>query len=110
MTPKLVTISGPLQGKAYQLEKEIVIGRDPSNFICINEQWISRQHCLIRKEDEKLKIVDLGSHNGTFVNGVPVKERFLEHGDRIEIANSFNRRMNSVFINFDESPSDIGRS
>jgi Nif-specific regulatory protein len=87
LVPRLVAVSGRLQGTVFPLEEEeISIGREPSNRICINEHWISREHCLIRKEGGRFKIIDLGSHNGTFVNGVPVKERFLEHEDRVGFA------------------------
>jgi Nif-specific regulatory protein len=85
--PRLVAISGHLQGTVFPLtEDQTSIGRDPANRISINEHWISREHCLIKKEKDRFKIVDLDSHNGTFVNGVPVKQRFLEHGDRVGLA------------------------
>ena len=86
--PRLVALSGPLQEKEFPLADETAIGRDPVSQIHINEGWISRQHCIIRQEKDRFKIVDLGSHNGTFVNDVPVKERLLEPGDRIQIADS----------------------
>ena len=86
-TPRLVAVSGRLQGTVFPLEKpETSIGRDPKNSICINEHWISREHCLLKKEGERFKIIDLGSHNGTFVNGTPVKEHLLQHEDRIGFA------------------------
>jgi Nif-specific regulatory protein len=86
--PRLVAISGPLQGKEFALTEDTSIGRDPTNTLFINEQWISREHCVIKTKVDRFKIVDLDSHNGTFVNDVPVKERALEHGDRIQIASS----------------------
>ncbi len=86
--PRLVALSGPLQEKEFPLADEISIGRDPVNQVHINEGWISRQHCVIRRENDRFKIIDLGSHNGTFVDNVPIKERLLEPGDRIQIADS----------------------
>jgi len=87
MTARLVAVSGRLQGTVFPLEKrETSIGRDPKNSICINEHWISREHCLIKKEGEGFKVIDLGSHNGTFVNGAPIQEQLLEHEDRIGFA------------------------
>ena len=86
--PRLVAISGPLQGREFPLEDQTTLGRDPSNQISLNEHWVSRQHCSIKKAADGFTIVDLGSHNGTFVNGVPVKEHQLEHGNRIQIADS----------------------
>ncbi len=83
--PRLVAISGPLQGKEFPLEDQTTLGREPSNHISLNEHWVSRQHCVIKKDENGFTLVDLGSHNGTFVDGVPVKERNLEHGNRIQI-------------------------
>jgi Nif-specific regulatory protein len=85
--PRLVAVSGRLLGTVFPLEKqETSIGRDPKNSLCINEHWISREHCLIRKEGKRFKVIDLDSHNGTFVNGTRVKERLLQHEDRIGFA------------------------
>jgi Nif-specific regulatory protein len=77
-----------LQGREFPLEDQTTLGRDPSNQISLNEHWVSRQHCQIKKAAGGFTIVDLGSHNGTFLNGVPVKEHELEHGNRIQIADS----------------------
>ena len=85
--PRLVAVSGRLQGTVIPLEEEETsIGRDPENLVCINEHWISREHCVIRNQNGQFKVIDLGSHNGTFVNGVPIKEQLLEHEDRIGFA------------------------
>ena len=66
-------------------EEEASVGRVASNPICLNDLSVSRQHCVITKEAEEFKITDLESFNGTFVNGVPVKEHFLKHGDQIAV-------------------------
>ncbi len=86
--PRLIAISGPLQGKEFPVKDETTIGREPGNQIAINEQFVSRQHCIIKSTEDGIKITDLGSHNGTYVNDVPIKERILEHGNRIRIADS----------------------
>ncbi len=64
---------------------EVSIGREPSNEICVNDHSISRRHCLIKNEDGAFKVTDLESYNGTFVNGVPVGEQLLTHGDQIAV-------------------------
>jgi transcriptional regulator with GAF, ATPase, and Fis domain len=68
--------------------EEVSIGREPSNEISFLDSSVSRRHCLIRKEGEVFQIRDLESRNGTFVNGVPLKERTLEHTDQIQIGSS----------------------
>jgi len=86
-TPRLVGVSGHLQGTVFPLDRpETSIGRDPNNTICINEHWISREHCLIKKEGDRFQVIDRGSHNGTFVNGIRVTEHWLQHEDRLGFA------------------------
>jgi len=86
---RLEVIAGPLSGKTFPMNREEVsIGREPSNEISVLDSSVSRRHCLIRKEGEAFQIRDLESRNGTFVNGVPLKERTLEHTDQIQIGSS----------------------
>jgi Nif-specific regulatory protein len=112
MYPRLAAIAGPLKGKTFTLvEDETSIGRESANLICLSDPSVSRRHCTITRLDELFKINDLESLNGTFVNDVPVKERFLEHGDRVRIGDytfSFLRRdgdipSNSSTVLLDES-------
>jgi Nif-specific regulatory protein len=89
MNPKLSAVAGPKQGAVIPLdEAQTAIGRDPGNRIRLQEMAVSRRHCLIEKRDSGVVLTDLGSHNGTFVNGVPVKERRLEHGDQVRVGAS----------------------
>ena len=89
MNPRLVAVSGPLKGQTFMLsEGELSIGRLSSNHVHVTDIAVSRRHCAIRGEDGQFKIRDLESRNGSFVNAVPVKERLLEHGDRIEVGGS----------------------
>ena len=87
--PSLAAISGPLRGAAFSTDEEPVnVGRDESNQVVLDDLAASRRHCVIRKEGERFQIVDLKSRNGTFVNGLPVGERLLEHGDQIRVGTS----------------------
>ncbi len=89
MNPRLIAISGPRKGSIFNLtEAETTVGRDPANRVVVSDQALSRRHCVIQNEGDRLKLVDLESRNGSFVNGVPVRERWLGHGDRIEIGES----------------------
>src|SRR5438046_2703342 len=86
MNPRLVAMAGPSKGKTFGLTgSDFSIGRDPSNSLCLNDGLISRQHAVVRTGSGSVTIVDLSSRNGTFVNAVPVKERRLEQGDRIQV-------------------------
>ena len=89
MKPRLAVMAGPLEGTLIPLElPEVSIGRDKSNPICINDVSVSRRHSVISRTGDQFNIKDLGSHNGTRVNGTPVGERTLEHGDMIAMGDS----------------------
>src|SRR5207247_1050242 len=89
MNPKLAAVAGPRQGNVIPLgEERLSVGRDASNQICLASMWVSRRHCLIERQGARVTISDLGSHNGTFVNGVPVKQRVLAHGDQVRVGDS----------------------
>jgi transcriptional regulator with GAF, ATPase, and Fis domain len=49
---------------------------------------MSRRHCAVEAASGRFTLRDLGSANGTYVNGIPVRERVLEHGDRIRAGDS----------------------
>jgi Nif-specific regulatory protein len=86
---RLEAVSGPLKGKVFPLAAgEFSIGRDPSNEISLLDSLVSRRHCIIRKEAETFRLLDLESRNNTFVSGVPIRERVLVPGDQIRVGNS----------------------
>jgi len=89
MSPRLVATAGPLNGRVFPLtEAEFSIGRVRSNRLSVDHPSVSRRHCLIKRENEQFRLLDLDSRNSTFVNGLPVKECALEHGDTIKIGGS----------------------
>ena len=86
---RLEAVSGPLKGKEFPLSKdEISIGRDPANEISLLDPLVSRRHCVIRREENGFRLLDLESRNNTFVSGVPVRERALVPGDQIRVGDS----------------------
>ena len=82
--------AGPSKDQTIPLpEGEATIGRDPANVVAIIDPSVSRKHCLLRREEDgRFLIRDLDSRNGTLVNGAPVKEQFLRHGDEIATGDS----------------------
>jgi len=76
-------------GSVFPLQEgDFSVGRDSANRLTLADPAASRRHCLFRRGGGSIKILDLGSSNGTFVNGVPVREHVLEHGDEIRIGSS----------------------
>ncbi len=87
LNPRLVGISGPAEGGIFALaDEETSIGRDRSNRLPIDDPSVSRRHCSILKlAAERFEIRDLGSRNGTAVNGLPITARVLADGDEIRL-------------------------
>jgi transcriptional regulator with GAF, ATPase, and Fis domain len=82
-------IAGPSKDATVPLpEGEATLGRDPANQVAVVDPSVSRKHCMFRPEDGRFQIKDLDSRNGTLVNGVPVKEEWLRHGDQIATGDS----------------------
>lgn len=67
---------------------EVSLGRDRENTVRLEDPWVSARHCTIVEHDGRCVLSDLESHAGTFVNGIPVKERELKSGDELAIGNS----------------------
>jgi signal transduction histidine kinase/pSer/pThr/pTyr-binding forkhead associated (FHA) protein len=82
----LFVIQGADQGKRFELKaKPMALGRDHSNPIRLHDTEVSRRHAEVRPDDNSYRIVDLGSANGTFVNGQPVDQAPLRAGDRLQL-------------------------
>src|SRR4029078_3623640 len=83
-------ISGKYQGGEFPLRpnREIIIGRSSDLDMVLVEDMVSRKHAKITTDDHGVRIQDLGSTNGTFVNGEKVRKADLKDGDRILIGTS----------------------
>ena len=83
-------ISGKYQGGEFPLEldTEILIGRSSDLDMVLVEDMVSRQHSRITTHGGELYIEDLGSTNGTFVNGEKISKKRLKEGDRILVGTS----------------------
>jgi predicted component of type VI protein secretion system len=82
---RLVVRRGPQPNQAYELAKDVVtLGRDITNDIVINDPEVSRHHLRITRTGDGYTLEDLGSTNGTFVNGQRLSTpRALNNGDMI---------------------------
>jgi two-component system, cell cycle response regulator len=83
----LLVLTGPQFGEVFPLEpgRELVIGRRDDADVPIRDDGVSRRHAVIRVEGEGAVIRDLGSVNGTYVDGARVPEARLADGSRVAV-------------------------
>jgi predicted component of type VI protein secretion system len=87
---RLVMSQGPQPGQTFTLDQDLLtLGRDPGGDIVINDPQVSRQHARITCQGELILIEDLGSTNGTFVNGMRLTgPHTLANGDVISLGDA----------------------
>src|SRR5918994_2460451 len=87
MQLNLRVLAGPYQGRVFTFTQAdtFLIGRTADSHLYLPEdRFFSRHHCLLEITPPHCRLRDLGSTNGTFVNGQRVSESFLEHGAQIQ--------------------------
>jgi predicted component of type VI protein secretion system len=88
MDARLRILSGPHAGEIIQIRRgKLLIGREEDCQLRPDSEFVSRHHCVLLLDDYTLRIRDLGSKNGTFVNGrrIGTSETILLHDDMISI-------------------------
>ena len=87
MAKLILTLDGAIV-KEYPIDREsISIGRRHGNDIQLNDLTVSGRHCLITNLGDNIFVDDLGSTNGTLLNGTRVTKSVLSHGDIIQTGN-----------------------
>ena len=85
----LRVLDGADRGYVYQnLDLPITVGREEGNDIELNDERISRFHAKIQLDHDRIVLTDLGSTNGTKVNGEDIQLRILRYGDLISVGRS----------------------
>lgn len=99
----LIGMSGDLKGKSYTIDKdEFTLGRNEDNLVSINNPAVSGHHCVIRHDDNRYTLKDLGSTNGTHVNNKQVNEVELKPKDLIQVG-SVEFLFNSEHMSYSEA-------
>lgn len=104
--PILVGQTGPVNGQKWNLKDTLIVGRDLGCEVVIPDRQVSRYHARITLTKDGVMVEDLGSKNGTFLNGRMVQEpAYLLDGDMLQIA----LVQKIVFLSSDATmPMDIG--
>lgn len=85
--PSLIAQTGPLNGQRWVIKNDVVVGRDDSCTVIIQSRQVSRYHARFVNLPQGVQLEDLGSKNGTHINGHEVVEPvILQDGDVIQIA------------------------
>ncbi len=82
----LIVHRGPIKGARFLLTDIATIGRSPESEVFLDDVTVSRRHAIVsRMQDKAFHLKDLGSLNGTYVNGYSTIEVRLSPGDEIQI-------------------------
>lgn len=82
----LVGLGGDVEGRTFHVGGRVVtLGRGVSNYIQTTDGNASRVHCQFSPVPYGLQVIDMGSSNGTLVNGEPIEVQVLKDGDIVEI-------------------------
>ncbi|MFN8457808.1 MAG: FHA domain-containing protein [Anaerolineae bacterium] len=85
----LVLLVGGRPSQSFPLRGELNLGRDKENAIVVADQKVSRRHASLTPIDETYILTDLGSANGTFLNGVQIAQPTrLKHLDRLTVGDT----------------------
>ena len=84
--PRLIVIKGADEGKQFELTGDrLTAGRDSANKVRLHDTEASRRHAEFVRTPEGYRLLDVGSANGTFVNGQGAKDVLLQPGDQVRI-------------------------
>lgn len=87
--PRLIVVRGVDEGKQFDLAGTVTVGRHSSNTVALHDTQVSRRHLEVRaRPDGTFQLHDLGSGNGTLLNGQPVQSATLRIGDTIALGQS----------------------
>jgi hypothetical protein len=85
-TGMLVVVRGPNAGSRFLLDRDTTqVGRHPDSDIFLDDVTVSRRHAELTHSEDGIRVKDLGSLNGSYVNGDRVEERVLATGDELQI-------------------------
>lgn len=83
---RLVIAGGPDAGREFAVTGAVILGRDTSAGIVVDDEEVSRRHTSVELAGDSVRVEDLGSTNGTFLNGERIEgSRELKNGDKVRL-------------------------
>jgi len=102
-TPTLVVFDGQTVAGRHPIGGTLVVGRDPANQVALDDNYLSRRHCEVRFVEDRVIVVDLGSYNGTYVNGQRIHEEcYVLPGDVLKMGRT------RMFVDFGDVAAQSG--
>jgi two-component system, cell cycle response regulator len=89
--PYLIVIAGQSVGEMFPVGGGLVIGRGADADVRVADDDISRRHARIGVQGKELWVEDLGSKNGTYLNGIRMRRELLQNGDKIKVGTTVFR-------------------
>jgi hypothetical protein len=90
-------LAGPATGRQFPIapNQQVTIGRAEDNTLCIPDAEVSSRHCMLTFQNDKVMFQDLGSSNGSFLNGQPYRQGYINSGDQLRLG-----RETTIFFSF----------
>ena len=87
MNLHLQVVAGPDKGRAFMVHPgpNLVLGRCHTAYYQVSDPEVSRNHCVLVRDEDKVTVVCNGGHGGTFVNGIRTERRVLHPGDLLQV-------------------------
>jgi two-component system, cell cycle sensor histidine kinase and response regulator CckA len=82
---RLTVVEGPAIGQEFKIEGLATIGRSPDASVMVDDPGVSRLHARIRRSETGFEVEDLGSKNGTYLNGARIEHAVANLGDKIRL-------------------------
>jgi pSer/pThr/pTyr-binding forkhead associated (FHA) protein len=86
MNARIHMVSGPFSGQTFEVSRgKLIVGREEDCHLRLDSEFVSRHHCALLLDDYTLRVRDLGSKSGTWVNGkrIGTTEAILLHDDTV---------------------------
>src|SRR5262245_3641392 len=79
--PYLVVLAGPRVGEVIAVAAPMLIGREPRSGLHLLDEGVSRRHCTVAPEGQRIRLTDLDSTNGTWISGKRIRTHLLSDGE-----------------------------